>query len=336
MPSEIPAISIIIPIYNTESRLNTCLEPLLARSFPTREVILVDDGSTDESGRICDAYARTDPRVRVIHQENRGVSAARNQGIRAARGSYICFVDSDDTVDPAMPEEQYRAMTERDVDCVVSGLTYDFPETGDSKAYPVTEGYIRIPEDLNQRYRELADRRILNSHCGKLYKKELIDRHGIAMNEACPVLEDGLFVLDYLAVCTSVYCLPTAPYHYRQTSAPTLQKRYHPAALGAWMQYAQAYRRLTEHLDGENTLHVYGRLWSRYRAFLTDVYVGSGLSSHEKFRLLKEFTAGIHELEFFGDLPQCPERGAKKRLIFFLVKHKLTYPLHGLLKLRYG
>lgn len=97
---ETPLISVIVPVYNVKAYLLDCLESLARQNYPKLEIILVDDGSTDGSGVDCDEFAKKDPRIRVVHQENRGLSAARNRGIAEARGDYITFVDSDDMVAP--------------------------------------------------------------------------------------------------------------------------------------------------------------------------------------------------------------------------------------------
>ena len=93
-------VSVIIPVYNVEKYLAECVDSVLGQSYTDFEIILVDDGATDSSGSMCDAYARKDPRIRVIHQTNGGLSAARNTGLRAARGEYVYFLDSDDYIEP--------------------------------------------------------------------------------------------------------------------------------------------------------------------------------------------------------------------------------------------
>jgi len=95
-----PLLSVIVPVYNVEDYLPRCLDSILSQSYPNLEVILVDDGAQDASGRICDAYAARDRRVRVLHRENGGLSSARNAGLDAATGEYVTFVDSDDWIEP--------------------------------------------------------------------------------------------------------------------------------------------------------------------------------------------------------------------------------------------
>ena len=115
-------ISIIIPVYNVEKFLPQCIDSILAQTYKDFELILVDDGSPDGSPAICDSYAQRDERVRVIHQKNAGVSAARNNGIEHAKSEWISFVDSDDWVEPSYIEDFH--LDEDDADMIVQGLEY--------------------------------------------------------------------------------------------------------------------------------------------------------------------------------------------------------------------
>ena len=116
-----PLVSIIVPVYNAEKHISDCLDSLLSQVFKDFEIILVDDGSKDCSGEICDRYAGKDSRVTVIHKENAGVSSARNKGIEQARGKYLVFVDSDDTVQPEYIGTLYKEITREDEDLVICG-----------------------------------------------------------------------------------------------------------------------------------------------------------------------------------------------------------------------
>ena len=114
-----PEISIIIPVYNAECYLRRCMDSILSQTFENYEIILIDDGSIDESGKICDEYAAADSRIIVIHQKNQGQSVARNNGIQRARGEWIHFVDSDDFIHPQMLELLYKAVKDTSADMAV-------------------------------------------------------------------------------------------------------------------------------------------------------------------------------------------------------------------------
>ena len=115
-----PTISIIVPVYNTEQYLPKCLDSIAAQTFTDFEVLMIDDGSTDGSGEICDQYSQSDSRFIAIHQSNQGVSASRNNGLKQARGNYIAFVDSDDYVHPQMLELLYKAIRQGEYDLSVA------------------------------------------------------------------------------------------------------------------------------------------------------------------------------------------------------------------------
>lgn len=116
-----PLISVIVPIYNAEKYLHRCMDSILNQTYKNLEIVLIDDGSKDSSGTICDAYAAKDSRIKVIHQENSGVSAARNAGLDAAFGDYITFVDSDDYITADMIYELYRTCEDEHCDCSIGG-----------------------------------------------------------------------------------------------------------------------------------------------------------------------------------------------------------------------
>ena len=123
-----PLVSIIVPIFNAAKYLPECIESILNQNYPEFELLLIDDGSTDKSGTICDQYAHKDSRILSFHQKNAGVSAARNRGIEAARGEYVAFVDADDKVSPSYISDFFRFSA----DLVIQGFTLLNQESGES------------------------------------------------------------------------------------------------------------------------------------------------------------------------------------------------------------
>ena len=119
---ETELISVIVPVYNVERYLRRCVDSILHQTYRNFEVLLVDDGSTDASGAICDEYAAQEERVTAVHQKNGGLSAARNAGLERAQGTYLCFVDSDDFLDSRMLETLCRDLQEQDADVAVVGF----------------------------------------------------------------------------------------------------------------------------------------------------------------------------------------------------------------------
>ena len=123
---EIPKISVIVAVYKAEAYLHRCVDSLLAQTFQDFEILLIDDGSPDNSGKICDDYAKQDVRIRVFHKENEGVGSARQCGIDHARGEYTTHVDTDDWVEPTILEDLYRKAKEEDADMVLSDFFLEY------------------------------------------------------------------------------------------------------------------------------------------------------------------------------------------------------------------
>lgn len=162
-------ISVIVPVYNVEKYLSKCISSILEQSFTDFELILVNDGSKDSSGRLCDGYKEKDSRIKVIHQENTGLSAARNKGLEASEGKYVTFVDSDDFIHPNMLEVLYNNIREYNTDISVCGyhLVYEGKQVSKNSGennitlYTNIEGVKRIVEKSDT---------VMIISCGKLYK----------------------------------------------------------------------------------------------------------------------------------------------------------------------
>ena len=208
-----PLVSVIVPVYNVEKYIGCCVQSILAQTFSDFELILVDDGSTDQSGAICDAYAAKDSRVVVIHKENGGVSSARNLGLNQASGEYITFVDSDDWLDSEFLRIGIDECISRSLDIYCSGATRVLPDGSqqDSLISQTVSGFAdQLPqEDLT----DLLHKNYVASSCGKLIRKKIIAdlRFDSSMNWG----EDLKWVFTLLKKHIRIYAVPTVDYYYR-------------------------------------------------------------------------------------------------------------------------
>lgn len=207
-----PKLSIILPIYNVENYLERCLKSLIGQTGDF-EIVCVDDGSPDRSGNILDYYATLDPRIKVFHKENGGVSSARNFGIEHSLAEHITFIDPDDFV-------TLRSFTiienllshEADLTCFNF-----FRQTGEkegwiAKKFPVNDGLYKNIKDF---YKYLFDYYIyFDSVWNKIYKKSILNKYGIRFNPEIKVSEDKTFNLDYLQVIESIYISSDTIYYY--------------------------------------------------------------------------------------------------------------------------
>ena len=165
-----PRLSVIVPVYKVEKYIHKCIDSILNQTFTDFELILVDDGSPDNCGKICDEYAKRDARIRVIHKENGGLSDARNFGIDAAKGEIIGFVDSDDIIDANMYGDMIRYMDEHDLD-VVCADTYVV--RNDKKKFNPRYKKDMIFEGQNA-VKEILDGTLDNAAWNKIYKRKVI------------------------------------------------------------------------------------------------------------------------------------------------------------------
>ncbi|WP_405380834.1 glycosyltransferase family 2 protein [Phascolarctobacterium sp.] len=206
-------ISCIIPVYNCETYLNACIDSVLNQTYNDFEVILVDDGSTDKSGVICDQYAALDNRVRVFHKENGGVSSARNFGINKAYGEHIIFIDGDDRITEDLFQVLDEDLKHYNADIAICGWKHCDPE---SEIF--LEGHERsdnvkvIDNPVESYYSEKYTSQLIN----KLIKKEIIDDNNIRFAENIHYSEDLLFVAVLLANCKRVTYREDVLYYYIQ------------------------------------------------------------------------------------------------------------------------
>ena len=211
-----PAVSIIVPVYNAETALRRCIESILHQSCADFELLLVDDGSKDDSGAICDEYAAKDSRIRVFHKENGGVSAARNLALSAARGKYLQFLDSDDWVVPDATLLLLRAAEEHGADLVISDFYRVVGERVSVKG--------DIEEDRVLSREEYAEHMMANPAdfyygvlWNKLYRRDIVQDHRIRMDEEISWCEDFLFNLEYIRFARRFYALNVPLYYYVKT-----------------------------------------------------------------------------------------------------------------------
>ena len=190
-----PTVTVIIPVYKVERYLDACVESVVRQSYADLEILLVDDGSPDRCPALCDAWAEKDPRIKVIHRENGGLSAARNSGIDAAMGEFLLFVDSDDLLEPDAVRRAVDAQRQQDADLVIFNLTY-VDEANRPLPQPDFSGFtdeILDEDGVWQRCFALAETRIYYVVAwNKLYRRSLFQHlryaraNGMRISSCCP------------------------------------------------------------------------------------------------------------------------------------------------------
>lgn len=211
-------ISIIVPIYNAEKFITRCVDSVIAQTYQDWELLLVDDGSPDKSGAICDDYASRDSRIKVFHKQNRGVSSARNLGLDNAQGEWIAFVDADDYI---LPDYLEKLITSDDADLVISG-SKRFGDSDVDYSIPVDRRYqihkfVKSIFDCNPN--ENIYMSCVSYPWGKILKNSIIEQNSLRFNTKMKLGEDTCFMLDYLKYVVNIQYLSGGRYMYYTSNA---------------------------------------------------------------------------------------------------------------------
>ena len=230
-------ISVIVPVYNVRPYLKRCIDSIIAQTYSNLEILLVDDGSTDGSGELCDAYARQDARIQVIHKKNGGLSDARNCGIEHAQGRYLCFVDSDDGIAPQMIEVLYRELLENAADISAVGW-----KAFDSDAFPSVkeqEAASKILQPKEAILQILCSEELGDFAWNKLYRRSLFQEIQYPYGR---MLEDLGTTYRLFEKCVRIVYCPVPLYFYYQRPDSILHKRTKKFYEDKWDMGYQRYR----------------------------------------------------------------------------------------------
>ena len=217
-----PEISVIVPVYNAEKYLKCCIDSILMQTYSNFELILVDDGSTDSSGKICDEYAMLDNRIKVIHQENQGVSKARNQGVKKSLGQYITFVDSDEWLNVNFLQKLYSNLNDSDADISVMRICWITGEK-QNQSTVVEETDIFNNRDAIKYYGNANDERF-RGPVAKLILKSIVQSNPFPEDRA--FAEDMAVVYKWYAMAGKIINSNLQFYYYRQNETSITKKPY--------------------------------------------------------------------------------------------------------------
>ena len=321
--SKLPYISVIVPVYNVEKYLHRCIDSILAQSFTDFELLLIDDGSKDNSGEICDGYAANDSRVRVFHKENGGVSSARNVGLDNAMGIWVAYVDSDDWV----AKDYLKNLighTKTGVDLVVSFPTYCFEDASSSKP----EYLPKLVDEHN--FEEIFVEHSMHQNTSpwsKLFRRSIIESANIRFCEEMHIGEDLLFLYTYMLSTAKIYISSDTDYLYSYDLETSLTKR-----VNSYSSEYTGYRNIKRvvedlikkrNIKSSDSLQRLGWIIGFYtRNVLNALYHDSTLDRKQRLAALK----GLDVAPYFKYLNITAK---KERFLMFLLKSK-AYMLYDL------
>lgn len=249
-------ITIIVPVYNVEKYINECVDSLISQTYKNIEIILIDDGSMDKSGEICDSYAASDARIKVIHKQNEGLGFARNTGLKAAQGKFVTFIDSDDKADADLVENLVNGIYEANGDTCIGG----FKRISANGVIGFEERYDKAVFEGKNIYNNLFAR-MLGSAPDKhdairmsvwnvMYSMDIVRRHNIEFpSERVFISEDIIWDSEYYKYAKKAIVIDSTAYNYRITPGSLTQK-YKPDMLE---KICVLYNEMCNRLSGDKT-----------------------------------------------------------------------------------
>lgn len=287
--------SIIIPIYNSSQYLKECIDSILCQKEIPFELLLIDDGSTDDSGKICDEYSQKDIRVKSFHIPNGGVSKARNYGLDNAKGQYISFIDSDDFV-----AKNYLKTIQTIIKDHPDFAVFNYTRWISSIKYEI--GRFRIADgmyhDLQSLYQEAVNLEIVSlSVCCAVFRKNIIEAHHIRFNENMKTCEDFMFSLTYYQHIQNFMAINKPIYYYRQNSNSATGKR----VLQHGLDYQIVFKHINDIFNSRNfpeeITNTFQRRWTRWIIALVSNYKNQKLKNKDLETVIYSqpyYTATIH------------------------------------------
>lgn len=322
-----PLISIIVPVYNVEKQLSRCLDSILQQTYTHFELLLVNDGSKDASGEICNVYAQNDSRIRVFHKENGGTSSARNVGIEQSNGEYICFIDSDDCVDKAylsaffvdsLKEDKYTFViqsyiNERD-GLIIKQLTFQ-------EGLCTIKDFSKIFYSSNISYAPFC----------KLYNAEIIKINNIRFNPKIHYAEDLLFLTYYLLYIKNVYFSIQSHYHYiNRTGSLSTKLNSYESEILTFSLLNHTFKNLIKdfHLDS-NAIDYFNRNTLGYLLFRAIIAIYRSMNKKPKKKRI-EILKELHTKDNAEFLEKYTQNISIKHRIGYLLFKKRLFILFDL------
>ena len=301
-------ISIIIPVYNTEKYLEKCIKSVLNQSIKNIEVILIDDGSTDGSGIICDKYAKIDNRIIVIHQENKGVSTARNAGIQKSTGEYIGFVDADDYIESNMFEILCNNINNCNSDIVICNYNLIKKNKVQGKNFRNIKEIITREKFLYN----MANNTFNGFLWNKLYKKSIILKNNLKLDEKISYCEDFVFNVEYSQFVNKASVVNYRLYNYVQRKESVVNRAFSSKRLDV----LNSYNKIIDKLKNYNTSIVrkYEILYTEEAIRLENLYLKSKYRNEYDYKIIKDA-----KRKYFKKVIFYKNLTLKQRIKFYII-----------------
>ena len=326
-------VSIIVPIFNAAKYIGNCVNSILKQTFMNYELILVDDGSKDDTLDICTSLAGIDSRIKVIHQENAGSSAAKNAGLSIASGEYIKFCDADDTIDEQYIENLYYGVKNHNADVCIGSFRFINmcnEVIVSQRVVEVEKGFFSLDEFM-EFYPRYMPQAIIGSPCNKLYRREVLSDNSILFNTKLKNNEDTHFNFEYLSKCKTVYVSDDSYYNYMNRSdVESASKRF---IEDLFEVYVLTYLKAQDFLKETN-------LFDKYIGYQSEYFVGlvigaingiiNGNNNYSRKEKLSKLKSICNNTILLSALNSVHFKSRKKQMVVFFIKHKYAILLYCL------
>lgn len=334
-------ISIVIPVYNVEKYLKTCIESVLDQTYRDIEIILVDDGSTDSSGSICDEYAKKDSRITVIHKKNRGLGLARNSGMELVKGSFVTFLDSDDYISSTNIQELAEIVEKEGADTVLGGFSrvdvdgnvlakeaYDFKIYSDKE---VQSNFFPRLMGSSPTHKDSIRPSVWNS----MYSMDIIRKNNILFkSEREYAAEDIVFDIEYYRYAQKVVTISTASYNYRVTPGSLTQK-YRPDRFDkSVFLYKYIFARLKElGYSGNASVRAARQLFVYTRMAIKQEVICRDRKFSEKYKQIRRIINDKFLRSVISNYP-VEKLSLQPKVFLYLIKFRLSLLIYALIKIK--
>ncbi|MBR3579570.1 MAG: glycosyltransferase family 2 protein [Lachnospiraceae bacterium] len=330
-------ISVIMPVYNAEKHLKTSIESVLKQSYTDFELIIVDDGSKDSSGKICDEFALSDSRIKVIHQQNSGVSKARNTGIAVSTGDYIVFLDSDDEMDPNLIEDNLKLVEKYDPDVLIFNFRYVFSDHIEDNDYKQDKVFFDDGRKFfEEKLETVVEKELMNAPWNKIIRSELVKKNNILFDERFSIFEDAMFSVS---VCTyaKTVCVNSNIYHsYYIWDTGSLRTKWTDSRFCAIKELYKLEKRYCSGFENnKKQICFFNKLFSKsIFVYMQQISVTQVFPYKKKKKLLKDVCNDEKVRQIFLNKNYYPDSGFNKGAIRICVKLKLTFMIIFLYRLK--
>lgn len=283
-------VSIIVPVFNAEEKVELTIKSILNQTFEDFELILVNDGSSDNSGSICDHYSKLDSRIKIIHQKNLGPSSARNSGIKESNGRYITFIDADDTVDSNWLSMMLELEKQSNADLIIAGYKRLIKKNKlitKTKVISPNASFFKSNQEILSNIESLIAKGIFNPLWNKLYKSEIIKENNLTLNKDYSLGEDFLFNINYIEKCNNIFISSESHYNYI-VDHNSLTHRYRDNKFNDLKDVTMEYRDFLKKHNSSLDSYYFRLLRNCYSSFMELFHQNSNMNKKEKMDYIEK------------------------------------------------